>query len=234
MANLKKYVNKNTTVKALDEKVIVDFPRGYPGISGAGERCLRKRQFDHHFCAKGEINARTNRIFSVGHLFEEILREELLECGYKVWGDQTSMTLLDGRVSGHNDGFIEGIPEAPKTTHILEIKTMNDKAFKDVKKKGVLKSKPVYYTQMQLYMEAMKLDRALFISVNKNDCEYYVERVKKDKDHIREVLDKTIDVLDSDVLLFRISDKQTFFECGWCDYKENCHNKKPVEKTCRS
>lgn len=234
MGNLTQFLNTKTTKSELDKGVTRDFPRGYPGISGAGEECLRKRQFELHFCSKGEIPARTQRIFSVGHLFEDILNKELLELGYEVWGDQTEMTLLDGRLYGHNDGFIKGIPEAPKTTHVLEIKTMNDKAFKDVVKNRVKKSKPVYYTQMQLYMKAMKLDRALFIAINKNDCNYYIERVNRDKHHIDEVLNKTIDVFESEVLLQRISDKRSFYKCGWCDYKEICHDDAPIEKTCRS
>jgi len=234
MVNIVELLEPNTTKHNLDKSVARDFPRGYPGISGAGEECLRKRQFEHYFCGKGEISARTQRIFNVGHLFEDILNKELLGLGYEVWGDQTEMTLLNGRLFGHNDGFIKGIPEAPKTVHVLEIKTMNDKAFKDVCKKKVKLSKPVYYTQMQLYMKAMKLERALFIAINKNDCSYYIERVNKDSEHIKEVLNKTIDVLESEILLIRLSDKKTFFKCGWCNYKDICHSNAPIEKTCRS
>ena len=234
MVNLVKYLNPITTKAELDKGVTVDFPRGYAGISGAGEPCLRKRQFDHYFTAKGEINARTQRIFNVGHIFENILNDELKALGYEMFGEQSNLTLLDGKLLGHNDGVIRGIPEAPKTVHVLEIKTMNEKAFKDVKKNGVRKSKWTYFVQMQLYAKAMKLDRALFIAINKNTCEYYIERVYKDKDVIDEVLNKTIDVFESEFLLPRISDKKSYYACGWCSYKDACHDSAPIEKTCRS
>ncbi|MBR9690407.1 hypothetical protein GOV08_01860 [Candidatus Woesearchaeota archaeon] len=234
MANLIKFLNPETTKHALDKKVTIDFPRGYPGMSGAGEECLRKRQYEHHFCEKGEINARTQRIFSVGHLFENILNNELKELGYEMFGEQSNLTLLDGRLLGHNDGTIRGIPEAPGTIHVLEIKTMNDKSFKDTEKKGVAKSKPGYMIQMQLYMQSMKLDRALFIAINKNDCNYYIERVYKDKNIIDEVLNKTIDVFESKILLTRLSEKRSFYKCSWCNYKDICFDSAPIEKTCRS
>ena len=87
------------------------------------------------------------------------LNNELKALGYEMFGEQSDLELLDGKLSGHNDGTIRGIPEAPKTLHVLEIKTMNDKSFKDTVKKGVSKSKPGYLIQMQMYMEAMSLDR---------------------------------------------------------------------------
>ncbi len=234
MVDITKFLNPNTTKHSLDKKVIKSLPRGYPGMSGIGEECLRKRQFEHYFCAKGEITARTQRIFRVGHLFEDILNDELKELGYEMFGEQTNLTLLDGKLSGHNDGTIRGIPEAPKTVHVLEIKTMNDKSFKDTVKKGVAKSKPTYMIQMQAYMKAMKLKRALFIAINKNDCEYYIERVYYDKELIDEVLRKTIDVFESKTLLHRLSEKRSFYKCSWCNYKGICFDSEPIEKTCRS
>lgn len=234
MVKLVEYLEPNTTKHHLDKKVTRDFPRGYPGISGVGEPCLRKRQFEHFFAEVGAINARTQRIFSVGHLFEEIFYKEAREEGYEIWGDQQDLELLDGKLGGHCDGQIKNIPEAPKTTHVLELKTLNDKSWKDSQKNGVQKSKPVYYTQMQLYMKALKLDRALFVAINKNDCQYYIERVKIDRDHIDEQLNRTIDVFDSPVLLPRISDRISYYACGWCQYKDICHNNMPIRKTCRS
>jgi len=234
MVGIVKFLEPNTTKHNLDKKSTKDFPRGYPGISGVGEPCLRKRQLEHYFAEKGEINARTQRIFSVGHLFEEIFYKEAREEGYEVWGDQQDLELLDGKLGGHCDGMIKGIPEAPKTTHVLELKTMNDKAWKDVLRNQVKKSKPVYYCQVQLYMKALKLDRALFVAINKNDCQYYVERIKSDNEYVKEQLNRTVDVFESEMLLPRISERRSYYACGWCTYKSICHENTPIRKTCRS
>ena len=45
-----------------------------------------------------------------------------------------------------------GIPEAPKTWHVLEFKTHNSKSFAKLEKEGVQKSNPMHYAQMQVYM----------------------------------------------------------------------------------
>lgn len=234
MGNLTGLINQETTKSTFDNKIISEFPRGYAGISGAGEECLRKRQFEHYFVAKGEYDARTARIFQIGHLFEPIFYAEAKELGYKIYGDQTDLSLLGGKLLGHCDGVIEGVVEAPKTPHILELKTLNDKSWKDTAKKGVKASKPIYYSQMQLYMEAFKLTRALFVAINKNDCSYHMERVNKDNHFIEEVLNKTVDVFESEFLLQRISEKRGFYKCGWCTYNDICFNNAPIERTCRS
>ena len=126
-----------------------------------------------------------------------------------------------------------GVLEAPKTEHLLEIKTMNDKNFKKMKKDGVKISKPVYYAQQQIYMRKLKLTRAIFIAVNKNDDSIYIERVKLDKGFADDLERKAEYV----VLQERPPEKQfeaTWFECKFCDARTTCHGNEPVQKNCRT
>lgn len=234
MVDITKYNIFNTFKSSLDNESELDFPRGYPGMSGTGEECLRKQQFEHYFVAKNELEARTLRIFSVGHLFEEIFYKEARAKGYEIYGDQQDLSLLDGKLSGHCDGIIKGIPESPKTEHVLELKTLNNKSFKDTVKKRVEISKPIYYAQCQQYMKALKLKRALFVAINKDNCEYYVERIYYNASYTKELLGKKLDVLESQNLLPRISEKRDFYKCNWCAYQHVCFDNYPIEKTCRS
>ena len=234
MVNIVEFLEPNTLKHNLDKKVEREFPRGYPGMSGTGEECLRKQQFEHYFVAKGELQARTLRIFAIGHLFEEVFYKEAREIGCKIYGDQQDLVLLNGKLSGHCDGIIEGIPESPKTPHVLELKSLNNKSFNETKKKGVKESKPLYYAQVQQYMKALKLKRAMFVAINKDTCEYYMERIHYDGAYTKELLNKKLDVFESEMLLPRISDKKNFYKCGWCTYKDICHDNAPIEKTCRT
>ena len=234
MVKLAEFLDINTLKGRLDEVVTRDFPRGYPGMSGTGEECLRKQQFEHYFVAKGKIQARTQRIFNIGHLFEEVFYKEARAIGCKIYGDQQDLVLLDGKLSGHCDGIIEGLPESPKTPHILELKALNNKSFNDTKKKGVKISKPLYYAQVQQYMKATKLNRAMFVAINKDTCEYHMERIHYNGTYTRELLEKKLDVFESEMLLPRISERKNFYKCGWCQYKDICHDDAPIEKTCRS
>lgn len=234
MVDISKYLDTNTLKGKLDEVFVEDYPRGYPGMSGAGEECLRKQQFEHYFVDKNKLGARVLRIFAIGHLFEEVFYKEARDLGYKIYGDQQDLKLLDGKLSGHCDGIIEGIPESPKTPHVLELKSLNNKSFNDTKKKGVKESKPLYYSQMQLYMKATKLKRALFVAINKDNCDYYMERVYYDADYTKILLNKKIDVFESKTLLPRISENKSFYKCSWCNYKGICFGNEPIEKTCRT
>lgn len=234
MGNLTQYMNVKTTKTVLDSYVERDYPRGYPGMSGTGEECLRKQQYEHYFVKKTELEARTLRIFAFGHLFEKIFYDEAKRQGWIVYGDQENLELLDGLLPGHCDGVIEGIPESPKTPHVLELKSLNHKSFTGVKKKGVKADKPMYYAQVQQYMKALKLKRALFVAVNKDNCEYYMERVHYDAQYTKELLNKKLDVLQSEFLLPRMSDNKTFYKCKWCSYYDICHNAYPVDATCRT
>jgi hypothetical protein len=97
-----------------------------------------------------------------------------------------------------------GLPQAPKTPHILEIKTASDKYFREMEKSGVKKAKPEHWAQMQMYMkwsiDQFKEDgctRAIYIVVNKdNDLTDHQENSKKVKKVRVKVVNKDSDLTD--------------------------------------
>src|SRR3546814_3781765 len=62
---------------------------------------------------------------------------------------------------------------------LWEMKALNNKSWNDTRCKGVEKSKPVYYVQMQTYMAYLGLGDypALFTALNKDTGEIYAELV---------------------------------------------------------
>lgn len=156
--------------------------------------------------------------------------------------------MFGGHFGGSLDGILIGLLEAPKTWHLLEMKTHNDKSFTELVKHGVQKAKYEHFIQMQTYMgmshEQLSdspipiLDRALYFAVNKNTDELYMERLHYDGGVYIGIKEKVRRILFATNPPPRISDKKSFFQCNWCDYKDICHGtpeeyQKP-ERNCRT
>ena len=233
MVELAKF-NRKTTLAMVNSRKVPTKPRTYLGMSAIGHPCSRYLWYSFRWCYKADtIPARLARLFDRGHREEPCIVKELEHIGIKCHSDQAECESAWGHVKGHCDGMADNVPEAPKTTHLLEFKTMNDKAFKDINKKGLKESKPIYYAQVQLYMRKLKLTRALFISVNKNDDNWYVERVELDKGYADTMLSKAKDI----VLATHppiAPYKPTWYLCKWCDACDICHHNVPFEVSCRS
>jgi hypothetical protein len=173
-------------------------------------------------------------LFARGHREEPEIIKELELIGIKCDPTQLKSIAGDGHIQGHCDGTAVGVIEAPKTKHLLEFKTMSDKYFKQLVKSGSVKeTKFVYYVQCQLYMHHLKLKRTLFISVNKNDDSYYVERLRYNKKEAVEYLGRGEMVLMCDeppVAAFA----PTFWQCKFCSARLECRNKKDMQINCRT
>lgn len=241
---------KTGTVSEIDKKEYGGKPRPYLGMSGIGEPCWRKLWYGFHWVNPAKYSARTERIFSIGHLFEAIAVENLKKAGCKVFKkdksgkvqdltgeigeEQEEMIGFAGHAKGHNDGRIIGLQEAPQLECVLELKTMADKYFKTLAKEGVEKSQPVYFSQMQKYMGKMNLRVAFFLAINKNTCEYYSEFVEFDHEVFKELERKERIIITSDEPPERAY-ASNFYKCNWCDHYSHCHIKrKEVAENCRT
>lgn len=230
--------NRTTTVGCIEALSVSQERRTYLGMSGLGHQCSRYLWLQFRWCYTSVISARLSRLFQRGHNEEEHVVRLLERIGCKCEGvttNQTEYEGLEGHLKGHSDGTVIGVPEAPKTMHVLEIKTANDKSFKALKKKGVLESKPIYFAQVQLYMHFSGLTRALHLTVNKNDDNIYVERIKYYKHFAEEMIEKAYTILTSKIpMAVRRPYSRTWYECKWCDARGVCFGDVAPERTCRS
>lgn len=151
-------------------------------------------------------------------------------------GRQFRFTALGGHHGGSQDGRILGVPQAPKTWHLLELKTINEKGFNDLRKNGVAKAQPKHWAQMQTYMRATGLRRALYVSVCKNDDRIHAERVYYDQEAAEQLFATARRVVFSPVPLSKISDKKDFFACQFCEHRPHCQMEQPqtIETNCRT
>jgi len=208
------------------------------GASSIGDPCLRSIWLSWRAYDDKKFEGRMLRLFATGHMQEERIQDDLKNAGFKVWthqedGNQFTYTDETGHFVCKLDGVIKGVIGAEKTAHDLEIKTHSLKSFQSVVSKGVEKSKPVHFWQMQAGILFSKLSRALYVALCKNDESYYIERIYPDIVIQKEIKTRIIKLVEARTPPVGISDDAGAFDCKWCDMKEVCVGKKPI-KTCRS
>ena len=219
--------------KAIEDGFIIQDFRSYLGLSGIGTTCGRKLWYGFRLCSVSKITQRQHRLFQRGHQEEPIIQADLRRVGIWHHDDQLEIVTGHGHIKGHIDDLLDYVPDAPKTTHLGEYKTHNDKSFKDLKKKGMRLSKPLHYAQMICYMKELKLKRGLYIAVNKNDDERYYERISSDNEKAKELIKRGVDIIGSEKPPIKIG-SSTWFECKWCDHYEVCHFGEAPLKNCRT
>jgi CRISPR/Cas system-associated exonuclease Cas4 (RecB family) len=208
--------------------------RTYLGLSRLGEECRRQLWYEFRWAWLPKYEGRILRLFETGEIEEDRIIKNLQAIGCTVEGRQHEVQTLDGWVAGHFDGVVLGLPEAPKTWHLFEGKTMSKKHFNATQKHGVEKSKPTYYAQVQLYMHLGELKRAVFIAQCKDDDRLYLERIKYDSNLAKQLLRKAATIIKSETIPDRLSDDPTFYKCRFCNYNYLCHQKVYPEVNCRT
>ena len=218
-------------------------------MSGNGHSCNRKQWYSFHWCNPAEeMSARQMRIFNRGDLEEARLIKDLKAIGMEVYrpgpdgehielfgtiGEkQEEIIGFAGHAKGHTDGRVVGVLEAPKTPHLLEIKTANDRNFKKYKD-GVKVASPIYYAQMQRYMRGNGLRRALLAVTNKNDEARHYERVRYDSEFADRLVEKEQEIILSELPPHK-EFAPTWYECKWCNARDICHGGESWEVNCRT
>ena len=231
----KLFSSKPSTKDLLDKGMVSEPPRTYLGMSGLGHPCNRKHWLTFRWCVLPAHPRRLARLFARGHREEKHIIADLSRIGIVCSSLQQKMVAGFGHMKGHNDGTAVNVPEAPKTRHLLEFKTLSKASFNSCKKKGVKLDKPIYYAQVQLYMNKLGLTRTLWIAVCKDNDEYYVERIKYDKGFAEDLIRRGEDIILSETMpAIQSPFSATYFECKWCDFYNICYGKQKVNKSCRT
>lgn len=220
--------------------------RSHLGASMGGEPCLRKLFYSFRWSTMVLHEGRMQRLFQRGHKEEAWFADDLKNIGINVvteddQGKQFRLTCPDNHhIGGSCDGFgeVKVIDLRPLNAGdwcVVEMKTHNDKSFKKLVKEGVANSKPLHYSQMNLYMKWSGLTKALYIAVNKNTEELYVEIVEFDQVEADRAEGNMIHVVNADSAPDKLYNDPSRFECKYCDYSDICHKEKFIpEVNCRT
>lgn len=231
---------QSLTSRAIDEacaRVLKDDrPRSVTlRCSGIGESCERKLWYGLRWVHPEEdFPPRVRRIFANGNDREERLVAWLNAAGMVVRDQQARVVLADGALTGSIDGIVENVPEAPKTPHLLEIKTMKASRYEAWRRKGVQATDPKYYAQMQAYMSGLGLHRALFLVENQDTREIECQRVEFDGRYALTIEAKAARIYHSERPPARLSDDPNWFECRNCPARAVCHERAWPARNCRT
>lgn len=216
-----------------------DGNRPHLGASLIGRPCERQLWYTFRWVDSKKFSGRMLRLFETGQLAEARFTANLRRIGVQVHdvtpdGKQWRVTDLGGHFGGSMDGAAVGLPEAPKTWHVLEFKTHGDKSFTELVKKTVQAAKPEHYAQMQVYMGYTGMERALYMAVNKNTDELYAERADFDPVEFTKLKVRAERVIRAAEPPMRISNDPSWFVCKMCDFHAHCHGEAAPAVNCRT
>lgn len=219
-----------------------DGHRSHLGASIIGDACYRKLWFTFRWAYNFPHNGRQLRLFNRGHKEEIRFTEWLRKAGYivndidPVTGDQWRVSAVGGHFGGSQDGEVILPAKFDYSEPILlEYKTNGTgAAFNKVVEHGVSVGKPVHMDQMDTYGSIKKYKYALYCNVNKNDDTIHTEIVKLNWDRGEKLKLKAEAIIMSQMPPPRGAENPSAQMCQWCDMKDVCYHRQPMEKNCRS
>lgn len=221
--------------QALESERDTTAARDYLGASRVGASCERQLQFEY---AKAPVDpekgfsGRLLRIFERGHRTEDMAIRWLRLAGFQLktedaQGHQFGFSVANGRLRGHVDGVLVGGPEGFAYPALWENKCLGAKSWRDVEKRKLAASKPVYAAQIALYQTYLGLHEhpALFTAVNADTMEVYAELIPFDAGLAQRMSDRAVRVIEATEagdLLPRAFTDSTHFECKFCAWADRC------------
>lgn len=209
--------------------------------SEAATECSRAIWYSFRWASPPETaEPRMLRLFATGDIEEGRILSDLEQIpGVTLWRvDPETGKQFRGEIAGYiavkPDAIALGLPEAPKSPHIVECKSANDKNFKAIKAKGVAKAKPEHWLQAQLEMASQGIKRALYFLVNKNTDEEHVERIKPDVAGTERAIAKLVGIAEAARPPSRIRDDALKPPCLFCRHRTLCHDGGVARVSCRS
>jgi len=216
-----------------------DEHRPHLGASIIGRKCERRLWLTFRWARAEKFPGRVLRLFERGQMEESRWWADLRRIGVQVHefdpaGNQWRIAFAGGHGGGSMDAAVVGVPEAPKTWHVAEVKTHNAKSFADLEKKGVKASKPEHWAQMQVYMERTGMDRALYCATNKDTDDLYTERVEHDPVEAKRLIARAERIVNAPEPPLRISADPSWYECKLCHFAPLCHGNELPGVNCRT
>lgn len=207
-------------------------PRPHLGASQLGHHCPRYLWLSFRWAISESFTGRILRLFRRGHDEERYFVDDLRAAGVDVseidpsTGKQYRVN-FSAHVSGSTDGVaLSGIPEAPRTPHLLEFKTHSKKSFDELEKKGVQQSKPMHFIQMQVYMHGTGLTRAVYGAVCKDDDRLYFERVRYDEAVAELYINRGISITKANHMVEPVAGASPdWYQCKFCAAYSFCYEK---------
>jgi len=201
-------------------------------------KCARQQAYKFHdFPLAGrEVNSRAKLLFFQGDVVELTLTQLAFLAGCKVSaiGFQQLTISMDFKykagldeeiytVYGHPDGLYL---HEDGETYLLEVKSMSSFSFKDFENGTVSED---YLAQMNIYMMALGLNKAIMVAMNKDNAVIGEQIFERDPDLVELCLNNAHSVLNSTKEAlpdpkYTFDPKTRFYpwQCAYCGYWKHC------------
>lgn len=193
------------------------------------------------------VSPKSQRIFDVGTALEPVIVEWLRADGWNVEynpGSQNAeievtVPVIGGMLAGHPDCIIS---KGEIQNALVDIKTMNDRAFTYWKKSGSLKTKPQYVTQLHIYAmglmkQGRKIERLGIVGVNKNNSEMHIDFFDFDEGTCNDILNNAELILNAKEIPEYDCPTEKW-ACNYCEFHDICrlnnepkNDAEPVQNT---
>lgn len=212
--------------------------RTYLGASVIGHECEMYLWLHFRMAFREGFDGRMYRLFNRGQREEAVFCGDLRRIGCEVkeidenTGTQFSVSDLGGHFGGHLDALVRGLDEAPKQWFVAEFKTHSNSSFSKLVKEGVEKSKPMHYAQMQVYMGETGLKKAVYMAVNKDNDDLWVETVDFNEAAFGMIIDRARHIIGTCTPI-RCASRPDDFRCKACQARSVCwHDAKQFVDPC--
>ena len=198
--------------------------------SKAGFPCMRNLWYSVNGYEQ-KNDEHTQRIFDVGNYLEPMVVEWLKKDGWNVEynpGSQSAeievtIPVSGGTIAGHPDCIIS---KGEVQNALIDIKTMNERAFTFWRREGTLQSKPQYVTQLHIYAIGLeklgrKIERLGIVGVNKNNSDMHIDFFDFNQF-------KATDIISQAEMIFSMDKPPSFncpaeqWCCRYCEFRDKC------------
>lgn len=206
--------------------------------SKAGFPCDRNLWYSVNGFAEN-VSPKSQRIFDVGTALEPVIVEWLQQDGWNVEynpGSQEAELKVEipvsgGKLVGHPDCIIS---KGEVQNALVDIKTMNDRAFTLWKREGSIKTKPQYVTQLHIYAmglmaQGREVKKLGIVGVNKNNSDLHIDLFDFDECTKWNILERAESVINAKEPPDNTCPSEKW-ACNYCEYRDICqqHGKQVV------
>ena len=179
------------------------------------------------------ISEKSQRTFDIGTALEPLVIKWLEKDGWEIEynpGSQDAekkavVKVSGGNLVGHPDAFVYWGDEIL----VIDIKTMNDRAFKLWRREGTLKKYPQYVDQLHVYAKGLlcenrniqEVKELAIVGVNKNTSEVHIDYFEYDENRMNEIISRTERIFALDEAPETGENMQDWC-CSYCGYKWIC------------
>lgn len=175
---------------------------------------------------------KSQRIFEVGKVLEPVIVSWLRNDGWNVKrnmfdstneGMSLSLEVAGGTITAHPDCLIS---RDDSGLILADIKTMNDRSFRSLKREGVVKSHPQYAAQLTIYAKALRecghqIEQLAIVALNKNDCQGYIDFFTFEPDRYEALKERAERIFACDEAPEQ-GKRFADWCCGYCGYAHLC------------